>query len=202
MLRENIYLSKWEKGDFLPIEGYGYGGNQHWWQDFKARNGCGPVTAANITAYLADKDSLKYGPLYEGLTLSKEDFIIHMTSLYQILKPGKAGLLSMNKYDKKVKEFALSKGVVLASKRMSFMASLEASVSFIKEGLKADTPVAVLNLNKFYKYGWHWMTITAYDYKDSRHYVYVANNNKQISLDFEKLRKAIRCWGGGYIYFE
>lgn len=204
---DTIYLSKWADGSFVPVNnGYYYGGNQHWWPSTYTSNsnGCGPIAAANQTAYLADKNSSKYGALYQSNSLSKTDFMYHMDLVYDTLNPGLIGLLSLSKYDRNVKEFANGRNVQLTSRSKGALTSLDNTITFIREGMQDDSPVAVLNLKKWgYDYGWHWMTITGYRYLSTgEHAVYVSNNAKKEMISLNTLRSAIYWFGGGYIYFE
>jgi hypothetical protein len=57
-----------------------YGGNQYWFsRKFHQLSGCGPIAAANITAYLSQAFPDKFSNLYhyKGV-LNKKDFVEHM----------------------------------------------------------------------------------------------------------------------------
>lgn len=203
---DTVYLNKWDNGDFVPVDGRYYGGNQYWWPDSDSRssNGCGPVAAANITAYLADKNDSKYGNLYSLMNFDYDNFMTHQALVYDALNPSAIGLLSVKTFGNRVKDFASNRGVTLSYSYIGGMTSLNNSIDFIRQGMIKDSPVAVLNLQKFgYDYGWHWMTITGYRYvAEDSHSVYVSNKKSRELISLNALNNAIFYWGGGYVYFE
>src|SRR5665647_695677 len=92
-----------------------YGGSQYWFpKRFHKLSGCGPVVAANITAYLSQTFTNKYSALYpyKGI-INKKDFIQHMIDIRKYVKPGIFGLTSVQKFCDNVLEFSKNKGVSL-----------------------------------------------------------------------------------------
>ncbi|MBU3181053.1 hypothetical protein [Clostridium psychrophilum] len=144
-----------------------YGGNQYWFpKKFNQLSGCGPVVAANITAYLSQTFTDKYNDLYpyKGI-VNKKDFTLHMVEIRKYVKPGIFGLTSVNKFSDGVLSFAKNRGVSLTSHILDEKAdSIQQAIDFILEALSQRLPVAILILKhqnkEFKEYTWHWMTIT------------------------------------------
>ena len=91
-----------------------YGGSQYWFpKKFNKLSGCGPVAAANITAYLSQTFPDKYNTLYpyKGI-VNKVDFTAHMVEIRKFVKPGIFGLTSVRQFSDSVLAFA-SKEVFL-----------------------------------------------------------------------------------------
>lgn len=77
-----------------------YGGSQYWFpKKFNQLSGCGPVAAANITAYLSQTFPDKYNALYpyKGI-INKKDFVEHMVEIRKYVKPGLFGLTSVHQF--------------------------------------------------------------------------------------------------------
>lgn len=204
-----VYLSKWTKGQFLPTYDSGgtyYGGDQGWLAN--GSNGCGPTSAANILAYLADKNKSKYGDLYTKKDFKKSLYTDHMEEVYAYMEPVNPfyGLLSLTNYCEYLMDFAYEKGVVLLPHKLTAPFKTEQqTIDFIKAGLSKDTPVACLNLAipKTYKYAWHWMTITAFkDLGQYQNQIVVTSWKSQITINFYTYYLSTSGCGGGYAYFE
>lgn len=147
-----------------------YGGSQHWFpNEAHRRSGCGPVAAANITAYLSQTWPDKFHPLYpykadNGL-LAKENFVEHMIEIRKHVIPGVRGLTSVRQFAEQVMEFARQRDISLTPHILNGeKTGLEQAVAFISQALAQNLPVAVLVLThpieELSEYTWHWMTIT------------------------------------------
>lgn len=207
----SVYLSKWLKYEFLPIVsslGTHYGGNQNWMPSPKNKNGCGPTAAANIFAYLYDKNNSKYGKLYSYSDFKYSSYKGHMIEVYDYMSPVNPwyGLISINDFGRYVVDLAIDKGYgyLYSSKLSAGGQTKQATIDFIKGGLRKDTPIACLNLQKIgYDYGWHWMTITVFrDLGDYQNQVRVSTWGQYRDVNFYALYLAASQNGGGYIYFE
>ncbi|MBU3145221.1 hypothetical protein [Clostridium sp. CF012] len=171
-----------------------YGGSQYWFpKKFHKLSGCGPVAAANITAYLAQTFADKYNALYtyKGI-VSKVDFTLHMIELRKYVKPGIFGLTSVRKFSDSVLSFASKRGISLASHILDDNAStIQDAINFISNALSQRLPVAILVLKhplvEFKEYTWHWMTITdlKLNSKDNIYYISVSTygERREINLD-------------------
>ena len=90
-----------------------YGGSQNWFPNKShKRSGCGPVAAANITAYLSRTFEDKYNVLYpcQGV-INKKDFINHMIEIRKYVRPGFFGLTSVHQFSDNVLAFSIKRGV-------------------------------------------------------------------------------------------
>lgn len=198
--------------DIYDSENSYFGGSQCWFPTkFHQLSGCGPVAAANITAYLSQAFPDKYNALYpyKGI-LNKKDFVEHMIDIRKYVKPGIFGLTSVNKFSNNVLAFAKNKGVTLVSHILEDNpASIKEAISFIAKALSQKLPVAILilkhQIKEFDEYTWHWMTITGLNLhsKDNVYYISVSTygHHQEINLDMlwnqRRLKDIIRL-----VYFS
>ncbi|MBU3170569.1 hypothetical protein [Clostridium estertheticum] len=182
------------KFNISDLENSYYGGSQYWFpKKLNKLSGCGPVVAANITAYLAQIFPDKYSALYpyKGI-VNKNDFILHMIEIRKYVKPGIFGLTSVQQFSDNVLDFAKKRNVSLTSHILDYSAnSIDEAVTFILEALSQRLPVALLVLKhpvkEFKEYAWHWMTITGLDLnlKDNIYYISVSTygEHREINLN-------------------
>jgi hypothetical protein len=173
-----------------------YGGSQYWFpKKTHQLSGCGPVAAANITAYLSKRFPDKFYNLYpykEGL--NKKDFIDHMIEIRKYVKPGLFGLTSVDQFSENVLSFSQKRGVSLKSHIFDEnTASIQEAVNFISQALFQGFPVAILvlthPLKEFEDYAWHWMTITCLklDSKNNKYHITVSTYGERCEINFDKL---------------
>lgn len=173
-----------------------YGGNQHWFPS-KAHqlSGCGPVAAANITAYLSQSFPDKFDNLYpsKGI-LNKNDFINHMIEIRKYVRPGIFGLTSAQQFSENVLSFSQSRGVSLIPHILDENAiNMNEAISFISQALCQKLPVAILVLKHPVKelkdYTWHWMIITRLllNPKNNRYYISVSTYGERREIDLDLL---------------
>lgn len=170
------------------------GGSQYWFpRKFNQLSGCGPVAAANITAYLSQTFPDKYNTLYpyKG-TINKKDFIQHMIKIRKYVKPGFFGLTSVRQFSDNVLAFSSERGVSLIPHILDDKAtSIQEAITFISMALSERLPVAILvlkhALKEFKEYSWHWMTITGLrlNSKDNTYYISISTygEHREINLD-------------------
>lgn len=161
-----------------------YGGNQEWFRKkFHRLSGCGPVAAANITAYLSKTFPHKFKSLYSyGDIIYKDDFTNHMVEIRKFVKPGPFGLTSVRQFANNTISFAENKGVSLISHILEDdTVSMEEALSFIYEGLHQGYPLAILVLTHSVKeleeYVWHWMTITDLKFNSDNKTFYITTSS-------------------------
>ena len=171
-----------------------YGGSQYWFpKKLNQLSGCGPVAAANITAYLAQAFPDKYSALYpyKGI-VNKTDFIEHMVKIRKYVKPGIFGLTSVRQFSDNVLAFSTKQGLSLMPHILDDKAaSLQDALNFISKGLSQGLPVAILILKhpvkEFEEYTWHWMTITDLKLNPMENVNYISvstyGDHKEINLD-------------------
>lgn len=180
--------------DICDSETSYYGGSQYWFpKKFHQLSGCGPVAAANITAYLSQAFPDKYKALYpyDG-SINKKDFVKHMVNIRKYVKPGIFGLTSVYKFSNNVLDFSKERGVTLVSHILEDTpASMQQAINFISEALSQKLPVAILilkhQIKEFDEYTWHWMTITGLKLhsNDNVYYISVSTygDHREINLD-------------------
>ncbi|MDK2991760.1 MAG: hypothetical protein PWP48_993 [Clostridiales bacterium] len=183
-----------------------YGGDQAWWgkDSTKAGRGCGPVAAANITCYFARKNSTTWRALYAPSNMSKTSFLSHMNTLYSYLSPGVLGTW-WEGFTKGVEKFSSDRKAPLVRVTNNWAFTLDNTSLYIKNGLKADSPVAMLNMQPFgdYEYKAHWMTITEYSkHSDGTRWVTVSTWGKKKVISYDDWFNSTHLWGGGLIYFH
>jgi len=171
-----------------------YGGSQYWYpKKFNKLSGCGPVAAANITAYLAQQFPDRCNALYPypGI-INKKDFTQHMIDIRKYVKPGIFGLTSVRQFSDNVLSFARNRGISLVPHILDDNATtIQEAVAFISKALSQRLPIAILVLKhpikEFKEYTWHWMTITGLQLnsKDNVYYISVSTygDHREINLD-------------------
>ncbi len=173
-----------------------HGGNQHWFPSKTHQlSGCGPIAAANITAYLSQAFPNRFDNLYpyKGM-LNKNDFVEHMIEIRKYVKPGMFGLTSVQQFSENVLSFSRNRGVSLIPRILDENTiSMNEAMSFISQALVQRLPVAILVLKHPVKelkdYTWHWMTITRLwlNPKNNRHYISVSTYGECQEIDLELL---------------
>lgn len=197
---ENFISSKIPQFEEISLSIYDsetvhYGGNQYWFpKRFHKLSGCGPVAAANITAYLAKSMPDRFYNLYPHKgDINKKDFISHLINIRKYVRPGVMGLTSVHKFRDNVISFAKSKGVSLYSHILYKNANMEEAINFMSEALSQKLPLAILILKHPVKeldeYTWHWMTITNLNIstKDNKYYISVSTYGELRYIDLDLL---------------
>jgi hypothetical protein len=182
-----------------------YGGDQEWYLKFWNRKaGCGPTTAANITAYLALTNP-QYRNLYLPQTLYKQDFSQHMDVLFNYVTPGFGGVNHINKFIDGLQRY--SESLLLPYKIHSFsvdgkdtsMRDVLALREFVKQGLKQDSPLAFLNLSNGKEsilQSWHWITITCVVIEDSKIIATASDEGELRVFDLQNWYMTTQMHGG------
>lgn len=173
-----------------------YGGNQYWFPKITHRlSGCGPVAAANITAYLSQTSPQKYYPLYpyKG-AITKDNFVKHMGEIRKYVIPGMFGLTSVKQFSDNLLAFAYHRGISLVPYILDDDASdIEDAITFISQALSQKLPVAILVLKHSIKelkdYTWHWMTVTGLklDSTDNNYYISVSTYGERRKINLNLL---------------
>ncbi|AEV70485.1 hypothetical protein [Acetivibrio clariflavus] len=223
--------------EFVLIAGSGgviyYGGDQSWFDTKVGRqSGCGTVAAANTTAYLALKNP-ELKALYSGNNLdniTKDDFIVHMNQVYKYVEPLKmpffvqpaGGIPFLSWYADGVIRYAKSKGISLRAHWNKREPTFNNAVQYIKDGLRKDCPVALVNWrnSKLKSIPWtnpdtgitsnqdfqiHWVTITGlHDYRPiGQVYIDVSSWGSKATLNFNDVWSNNDILGyAGMIYFD
>lgn len=187
-----------------------YGGDQEWYrEEWPRKAGCGPTSAANITAYLAmTRPAMR--PLYSREDTHIENFAEHMEEVFHYITPGHMGLNRLEMYTDGMEQFVGSRGVALQPHVFETVGnmccerhSVEALGYFLMDGLACDCPIAFLNLTRGRVknlQGWHWITITGVDMSDGHLYAMASDEGKEITIDLRLWYMTTRM-RGGFIYF-
>ncbi|WP_163192285.1 hypothetical protein [Clostridium thermarum] len=173
-----------------------YGGNQYWFpKKFHQLSGCGPIAAANITAYLAINFDDKYMPLYpyKG-NINKKEFLLHMIEVRKYVVPGWRGLTSVHKFADNTLAYASEKGISLVPHILEDdTVNIMEAVQFISQALEQRLPVAILVLThpikELKEYVWHWMTITHLKLNpaDNKFYITTSSYGERREVNFDLL---------------
>lgn len=186
-----------------------YGGNQAWYPKYWARqSGCGPTSAANIMAYLAETRA-EYSNLYEQKSQYREDFVSHMEVLFDYVKPGPMGVNHVDKFINGVHIYANSKGLSLKS----YLLSVESKTigkrdkkelsEFVQTAMEQDAPIAFLNLSRgaeIHLQNWHWITITSVQIEENHIWAVASDEGRKRRFDL-LLWYMTTGMHGGLIYF-
>jgi hypothetical protein len=173
-----------------------YGGNQYWFpKKLHQLSGCGPIAAANITAYLSQSFPDKFKELYpfEG-AINKKEFLEHMIEVRKYVVPGWRGLTSVHKFVDNTLAFAKQKGVCLEPHILDDdSVNIVEAVQFISQALQQKLPIAILVLThpakELEEYVWHWMTITHLRFvpNENTYYITTSTYGERHEVNFNLL---------------
>lgn len=187
-----------------------YGPDQAWFTDqWRTKAGCGPTSAAFVTAYLAfTRPYLR--PLYAPSKMVLEEFITHMNDLYQFVTPGLMGVNKISLFIKGVIAFASSRNIQLSSHKLDVerapFGQREASpmiADFVADGLSSDCPISFLALSNGKEkklQNWHWITITSAGIDNTEVIVHASDEGHEIVFDLQLWYKTTNL-SGGLVYF-
>ena len=187
-----------------------YGPDQAWFTDkWRTKAGCGPTSAALVTAYLAfTRPHLR--ALYAPSEMAQDDFISHMDDLFEFVTPGLMGLNKISLFTKGVTDFASSRNIRLISHKLDvekvLLGKREATpliADFVADGLSSDCPISFLALsngkeNKLQN--WHWITITSAEIDNTEVIVHASDEGHEIVFDLQLWYRTTSL-SGGLVYF-
>lgn len=167
-----------------------YGADQHWYKNkLHSMSGCGPTTAALITMYMAIAFPSCLALYGYSLPASKDEFISHMDSIREFVKPGAMGLTDAGFFASSTKEFAKERGVELKSRILPRESGHAETFEEIKKAIDGALMPALLILRnpspELDEFTWHWMAVTGYD--DTKGSVFVSTYAKEYELIFERV---------------
>jgi hypothetical protein len=186
-----------------------FGGNQAWYPKYWARqSGCGPTSAANIMAYLAETRA-EYATLYEQKSRQKEYYVRLMEELFDYVKPGPMGVNHVDKYIIGVHRYAKSKGVLLKPNLLSVERETMGDrkkkelAEFVQRAMEQDAPIAFLNLSRGHEIqlqNWQWSTITSVNIEENHIWAIASDEGRERKFDL-LLWYMTTGMHGGLIYF-
>lgn len=183
-----------------------YGCNQAWYSNiWKQKAGCGPSAFSNIFMYIF------YNKLFSiSNSITKTKAVRYMDEIWRYITPSIRGVNTTKMmYDGAV-EYVKSKGLYVnyfvldIPQAKSIRPNIEQVIEFIINGLRADCPVAFLNLcngeeKKLCR--WHWVTITQIDAKDIDNTIICILDEGEILYINLSLWLRTTSLGGGFLYF-
>lgn len=182
------------------------GSDQEWFSTERQRlTGCGPSAAANILFYIKRKENA------DCCGKDRTDLLSLMEETWKLVTPEKNGIPTTGLFMEKLEEYAklhersFRYSVLDVSSQQSERPSLDTVIKFIRHGLRADIPIAFLNLDHGAEEkieSWHWVTIAGMNCSEDEQTVHVSicdeGMTKQINL---KLWLETTVQGGGFVYF-
>ncbi len=169
-----------------------FGGNQAWYPKYWSRqSGCGPTSAANIMAYLAETRE-EYAKLYEQKSRLKEEFLRHMELLFHYVKPGPMGVNHVDKYIDGIHQYAKLRGLSLKTNLLSVeketihKRTRRELADFVQKAMEQDAPIAFLNLSRGeenHLQNWHWITITSVQIDETHIWAIASDEGEKRKFD-------------------
>ena len=181
----------------LLIDHNYYSGDQDWYNSYiKRLAGCGPTTASTITMYELNK--LNYHEY------TKKEFISLMKDLWKYITPGMMGVDTVDKYKDGYDKYLKTSNLNISKSKILILdtASIDEIENYLQEAIKADHPVAFLNLNNGSEKqidSWHWTTIVSLENINNNLYVEICDEGllKKVNLS-NWLNTSSR---GSFIYY-
>lgn len=194
--------------DLLKIKasngGFYMGGSQEWFDDkWKRMSGCGPTTASGMLWYLAR--SRQNNALCATDVADKSGFLELMDTMFDYITPGMMGVNSTGIFTDGIVRYGKFRGiepqisVLDINPAVCKRPSRESLREFILESLRADSPLAFLNLSNGSLENldnWHWVMLIALESESMTATICDQGFTKEIHLG-EWLKSTIL--GGGFV---
>ena len=202
------------------------GPDQSWYvENYRRQRGCGPTTAALISAYIARKPDMVslYKP-YKGLSrsegyiedeylLTKKEMLSHMNEMWRYIKPAPMGLWRSSMMSRGFVDYTSSRGVLMDTRRFlvswlrprsdKLWAEL---VQFIHHNLAFDIPIAWLIYDKGKMdtvQSWHWVSIIGISYESdfSQCTLQLIDHQRKLEVDLADWFRHSKL-GGAFVAFR
>ncbi|WP_243200791.1 hypothetical protein [Lawsonibacter celer] len=177
------------------------GADQEWYPTlWQRRAGCGPTCAALIFAYLAAAHPEKRALYREG-AMDRASFIALMCRVWEHVTPRSHGLNRPEWMVEGMRSYAAQQGLALSPALLEIPSArtkrpdYETVSAFLTAALRADCPVAFLNLHqgKVKELDWwHWVTIIALDGRRAT----LLDSGKELEIDLALWLETTRRRGG------
>lgn len=212
-MKKTVALSDLELLNFTQQETPTFGCDQSWYPSWwKRQSGCGPSTAANQFAYLANQIKELENLSQVKAPFEKNSFVNHMQTIWRYITPGMGGTNSTKKFVDGALEYFQAVNLELTPfvfdvspiATRSKDENLEKAADFLQSGLKANCPIAFLNLDNGKVenlHRWHWVTIVQADFDKDKIFVTVSDEGVKKVLDFS-LWFQTTTKEGGLVYFS
>lgn len=141
-----------------------YGGSQEWYRKkWHAEAGCAATAASNLAAFY----HIGISPILNASkpnTFDKGYFLRLMNLMFTYITPHFLGFPNYRKFARKFLRYVKQHGKEAIAHLLGQWSTYEEVISFLKEALEHDNPVALLILThqdkQFEENTWHWMTVT------------------------------------------
>jgi hypothetical protein len=181
------------------------GVHQAWYTTrWQQQAGCGPANCAQIMWYLSQtKPSLNTLVPYD--CSQKSQMLSFMKDIWAFVTPGRMGVNRLSTFTNGALAYAQSSGLTLAQHTLSIPTRSSdrpdagAMITFIAQALKADLPVAFLNLSNGALHNldnWHWVTLIAID--PASGCAQMIDQGRKALLDLPLWLRTTRI-GGGFV---
>lgn len=185
------------------------GADQKWYEDKKRQEaGCGPVAAVHLVTYLADVRP-GWEKLYPSHSRRKHGFVKLMDEMWGSITPGRLGVNTLHKFTRGLKAYGRGKGMDLPVRDLDIppvkaaRPTVDQCTAFIRAGLRADCPVAFLNLSRGAVReleSWHWVTIIGIEEQAGGAILCtLLDGGREYPVDFRLWFQTTRL-GGGLLY--
>lgn len=186
------------------------GADQAWFPEEKQQKaGCGATAAAHLARYLAGTRP-ECLPLYPSGSQHRADFLALMEEMWRYVTPGRLGVHTLRMLRKGLTAFAARRGVALSVRELDVPPLLPAArptadqcAAFLRTALRADCPVAFLNLSPGRcreLEGWHWTTVVETEEQPEGPILCtVLDGGRELTVDFRLWLMTTRL-GGGLLY--
>ncbi len=187
-------------------DGIYYGCHQEWYADqWQRKSGCGPSVACNLISYL-DATKKTFG---SSKPIAKmDDCLTLMNEVWNYVTPSERGIPYTRKFYEPFLLYTGEKGANLELRYLDIPEGAERPsfskvISFIKQGLLNDVPIAFLNLCNGKEEEldcWHWVTLVEIEEKDQKVMVSIIDEGEIKVIDLS-LWYETTTLGGGFVYF-
>lgn len=198
----NDYLSL-KNIEALRIDGSDlYGCDQEWYsKPWQRLSGCGPTAASMLALYQID-------PKKSAKTIDEAK--VMMNHLWGFVTPGFGGINRLDRFYNGYGKFLSARNIAHLNhaleipKLVSHRPPLAQVIDFLVQGLKADAPIAFLNLNNGKVHNleaYHWVVITGLDLTDpSVALAHILDGGQRLIIDLGLWLHTTTA-SGGFIYF-
>ena len=188
-----------------------FGGDQEWFARHRSRlDGCGPTSAANLTAYLAHtRPALR--SLYGGEDMRRTQFASHMEEMYSFVTPGNMGINRVEMFVDGMDAFFKHRALPLTPHVFPVYSALRRNrppvselKGFVQKGIAEDCPIAFLNLSRGREQklqNWHWITLVSAEEQDGKLIACASDEGKHICFDLG-LWYLSTVMQGGLVYYS
>lgn len=209
-LEQTYTLTRPELFTVVPEDGKPCrGAHKEWYTtEWQQKEGCGPVTAATLLAYLACTHP-DLQALYPSGSWEHADFTRFMEEVWSCMTPGKRGLNSLRLFKQGISAFAAQRHCVVHFRELDIprfriaRPSFSQCAAFIRTGLAADCPVAFLNFCRTAPDEpdiCHWVPIIAMETLSSGEVICtLLNQGEEEHIDLRLWYQTSRV-GGGLVY--